>query len=126
MKKEDPLAEKDGISPQDLWDKPLLISQEQSDGGALIQWMQRKLSSLNITVAYNLLFNASIFVEEGLGYAIAFDKIINPSGNSPLTFRPLTPPLEVEMCLIWKKYQVFSKPAEKFLQVLLESLPESA
>lgn len=125
MRKDDILAEKASISPEDLWDKPLLLSQEQSDGGDLIQWMHKKLSSLNITVAYNLLFNASLFVEEGLGYAICFDKIINTSGNSNLVFRPLNPPLDVEMYLIWKKYQVFSKPAEKFLQTLRKTLSES-
>lgn len=122
MRKDDILAEKETISPKDLWDKPLLLSQEQSDGGDLIQWLHKELSSLNITVAYNLLFNASLFVEEGLGYAISFDKIINTSGNSNLTFRPLNPPLGIEMYFIWKKYQMFSKPAEKFLQQLRESL----
>lgn len=124
MRADDPLAQKESISPEDLWNQPLLLSQEQSDGGPLIQWMHKKLSSLNISVAYNLLFNASLFVEEGLGYAIAFDKIINTSGNSKLVFRPLSPALEVEMSLIWKKYQVFSKPAEKFLQALQETLEE--
>lgn len=121
MPKDCPLAAKDAISAEDLWDKPLLISQEESDGGRIAQWMQRKLSALNITVTYNLLFNASLFVEEGLGYAISFDKIINTSGSSDLVFRPLTPRLEVDMSIIWKKYQMFSKPAEKFLQVLTET-----
>ena len=118
MKSNDPLAEKTSILPEDLWDKPLMLSQEQSDGGPLTQWIKKSLDSLNISVAYNLLFNASLFVEEGLGYAVCFDRIINTSGNSPLTFRPLNPPLQVEMYLIWKKYQVFSKPAEKFLDAL--------
>ncbi len=120
MRKDAPLAAKETISPEDLWDKPLLISQEETEGGRIAQWMQRSLSSLNITAAYNLLFNASLFVEEGLGYAFAFDKIINTSENSPLVFRPLSPRMDVEMSIIWKKYQVFSKPAEKFLQMLTE------
>lgn len=120
MPKDAPLAEKETISPKDLWDKPLIISQQETDGGKLTQWLGRSLSSLNVTVAYNLLFNASLFVEEGLGYAISFDRIINTSGNSRLTFRPLSPNLTEEMSIIWKKYQVFSKPAEKFLQVLTE------
>lgn len=118
MKKDDFLSQKELISPDDLWDKPLLISQEESDGGPVLQWIHKKRSSLNIIATYNLLFNASLYVEEGLGYAICFDKIINTSGDSPLTFRPLNPPLEAEMYLIWKKYQVFSKPAEKFLETL--------
>lgn len=121
MPKDSPLAEKESIQPEDLWDKPLLISQEESNGGRIAQWLKRSLSSLNITVAYNLLFNASLFVEEGLGYAISFDQIINTSGDSQLTFRPLSPRLEVDMSIIWKKYQVFSKPAEKFLQALTDS-----
>lgn len=124
MRKDDPLAKKEAISPEDLWDKPLLMSQEQADGGTLIEWMKKSASSLNITVTYNLLFNASIFVEEGLGYAISLDKIINTSGNSKLVFRPLTPPMENEMYLIWKNYQVFSKPAEKFLQTFKDMLKE--
>lgn len=118
MKKSDFLSQKKLISPEDLWDKPLLISQEESDGGPILQWIHKKRSSLNIIATYNLLFNASLYVEEGLGYAICLDKIINTSGDSPLTFRPLNPPLEAEMYLIWKKYQVFSKPAEKFLETL--------
>lgn len=124
MRKDDPLAKKEAISPEDLWDKPLLMSQEQADGGTLIEWMKKSASSLNITVTYNLLFNASLFVEEGLGYAISLDKIINTSGNSKLVFRPLTPPMENEMYLIWKNYQVFSKPAEKFLQTFKDMLKE--
>ncbi len=112
MRKDAPLAAKETISPEDLWDKPLLISLEETEGGRIAQWMQRSLSSLNITAAYNLLFNASLFVEEGLGYAFAFDKVINTSENSPLVFRPLSPRMDVEMSIIWKKYQVFSKPAE--------------
>lgn len=124
MRKDDPLAKKESIAPEDLWNLPLIISQEQSDGGELIQWMHRNLSSLNIAAAYNLLFNASLLVEEGVGYAICFDNIINTSGNSNLCFRPLNPRLEAEMSVIWKKYQILSKPAEKFIQTLRASLNE--
>ena len=77
---------------------------------------------MNIVATYNLIFNASLLVDEGLGYAIGFDKIINTSGNSNLCFRPLKPGLEDEMNIIWKKYQIFSKPAEKFIAKLQELL----
>lgn len=80
--------------------------------------MKRSLSELDIIITYNLLFNASLLVEEGLGYAICFDRIINTSGDSRLCFRPLTPTIEIEMYMIWKKYQVFSKAAEKFLMMM--------
>ena len=121
MPKDSPLVDKDTISPEDLWDKPLILSQQEANGGEVMQWMKKKPSHLNIVSTYNLLFNASLLVEEGLGYAICFDNIIHTSQNSNLCFRPLAPELTTEMCIIWKKYQVFSKPAEKFLSSLMES-----
>ncbi|MCH1983117.1 LysR family transcriptional regulator [Ruminococcus sp. OA3] len=122
MRKDSPLAEKETIAPEDLWDKPLIVSQQENKGGTLTQWLKRQESDLNIVATYNLIFNASLLVDEGLGYAIGFDKIINTTGNSNLCFRPLKPGLEDEMSIIWKKYQIFSKPAEKFITVLQEHL----
>ena len=122
MRKDSPLAEKESVSPEDLWNQPLLISQQEIEGGRMSQWMKRRLSELDIIMTYNLLFNASLLVEEGLGYAVCFDRIINTSGDSRLTFRPLSPSIEIEMYMIWKKYQVFSKPAEKFLMMMQENM----
>lgn len=128
MREDSVLADRETISPDDLRDKPLILSQQESQEGSFAQWIERETSDLNIIATYNLLYNASLLVDEGLGYAIGYGNIINTSGNSRLCFRPLKPKLENKMSIIWKKYQVFSKPAEKFLEVLREllSLPESA
>lgn len=122
MRKDDPLAEKTSIRREDLWDLPLIVSQQESAGGQVLQWLKRDPAKLHITASYNLIYNASRLVDEGLGYALAFDKLIHTSGDSSLCFRPLNPPLETEMFVIWKKYQVFSKPVEKFIAILKESL----
>lgn len=114
MRKDSPLAQKDCITPEDLWDKPLIISRQHTAEALL----KRDLSQLKIIATYNLLFNASLMVEEGLGYALGFDKIINTSGRSTLCFRPLSPRTEESMSFIWKKYQVFSKASEKFLDII--------
>ncbi len=116
MKNDSPLAEKNYITPEDLWDKPLIISKQDDNTGRLTTWIKRELSELEIVATYNLLFNASLMVEEGLGYAIGFDKIINTSGKSALCFRPLSPKREEGMNIIWKKYQVLSKASEKFME----------
>ena len=121
MRKDSELAEKDYITPKDLRSKPLILSQQEAQGGTLTQWLGRDPEKLNIIATYNLFFNASLLVDEGLGYAIGLDKIINTSGNSNLCFRPFEPNLKVKMNIVWKKYQVFSKPARKFLEVLTDS-----
>ncbi|MDE5908281.1 MAG: LysR family transcriptional regulator [Lachnospiraceae bacterium] len=116
MRKDSPLAVKKTISPEDLWNTPLIVSKQDNNNGTLPAWIKKEISELEIVATYNLLFNASLMVEEGLGYAIGFDKIINTSGNSNLCFRPLSPKREEGMNIIWKKYQVFSKASEKFMQ----------
>ncbi len=119
MRKDSPLAEKDFICPQDLWDKPLIISHQQGEDQYLSQWLQRELSGLNVVATYNLVFNASLLVDEGIGYALCLNQLINTSG-SHLCFRPLSPKLEASACIVWKKYQVFSRAARVFFRELQE------
>lgn len=120
MRSDSPLTAKKTIFPEDLWDRPLIISNQDERSGTLSAWIKKEMSELEIVATYNLLFNASLMVEEGLGYAIGFDKIINTSCSSNLCFRPLSPKREESMTLIWKKYQVFSKASEKFMEKIRE------
>ncbi len=67
---------------------------------------------------YNLIYNASLLVEEGNGYALTLDRLINTTGHSPLCFKPLEPKLQVGLTLVWKKYHLFSRAAEYFIKTL--------
>lgn len=116
MRRDSPLAEKEYITPQDLWDKPLILSRQQKAGSDLSLWLEHDFSKLHIAATYSLVYNASLLVEEGLGYALCLDKIINVSGNSNLCFKPLCPKLEISLNLVWKKYSIFSKASDKFLE----------
>ncbi len=120
MKKNSPLAKKDFVTRADLIDKPLIISRESDKGGTMQEWFGCDIRSLNIKSTYNLALNASILVDEGIGYATCFDKLFNVSGKSRLCFRPLSPTLDIPMFIIWKKYQPFTKAARKFLEKLEE------
>ena len=117
MRRDSPLAGKEAVTPEDLWDKPLIISRQRGDDQYLAQWMKKEFSSLHIVATYNLIFNASLLVDEGLGYALGLDKLINTDGSS-LCFRPLSPALEASPSIVWKKYQIFSRPARVFLDCL--------
>ena len=120
MRRDCPLADKSNIQPQDLWDKPLIVSAQKTSISPLAAWFQRDVETLNVVATYNLVFNASLLVEEGLGYAMCFDKLINVSGDSALCFRPLSPRVEAEASIIWKRYQVLSKAAQKLIDALQE------
>lgn len=124
MRRDAPLAQKDAIRPEDLWDKPLILSRQHREGSALSLWLNRSEADLRIVATYSLLYNGSILVDEGIGYAITLDKILNTQGSN-LCFRPLTPALQAELCIVWKKYQVFTKAAELFLHAVHKSLLSS-
>ena len=74
-----------------------------------------------MVATYNLLFNAAILVEQGLGCALCLDQLVNTQSVDGLCFRPLEPELSLSMNLVWKKYQVFSPAAEVFLRSAREA-----
>ncbi len=122
MRKDSPLAQKEYITPEDLWDKPIIRSRQSIGKNKIGEWFKKSEEELNIVATGNLLYNMSLLVEEGLGYAVSLDKILNTSGNSNLCFRPLYPQLISHLDIAWKKYQVFPKCAEIFLKRLQENL----
>ena len=67
MRRDSPLAEKEAITPQDLWDKPLLLSHQRGGSGALFRWLKRDASQLNVVATYNLVYNASLLGGRGPG-----------------------------------------------------------
>lgn len=116
MKKESELAKHDIIEPKDLISEPLICSRQSLVKNSLSNWIGTDYENLNIVGTYNLIFNAALMVKAGLGYALCFDKLIDTTANQDLCFRPLANSEHSNLILAWKKYQVFSKPAEKFLE----------
>lgn len=122
MRRDSLLAQQNTVSPQDLWDKPLILSRQVDNKGDLYRWLKKDPSELRTVATYNLIYNASLMVDEGVGYAFTLDKLVNTTGSN-LCFRPLRPKLELGMYLVWKKSRIFSKAAEVFLERLQEGLP---
>ena len=77
MPKDSELAKKDVITPNDLMKEPLIVSRQGITRGELQNWFKLPEEKLNVVATYNLLYNASLLVEEGVGYALCLDKIIN-------------------------------------------------
>ena len=117
MKKEDVLAQKESIRFEDLTGLELICS-EQGMKFDISRWCGEKADQLKLSGTINLAYNGSVFVKEGLGYMLSFDKLVDTGSDSELCFRPLMPLLETKMYVIWKKYQVFTPIAELLLDEL--------
>ncbi|MBT2654611.1 LysR family transcriptional regulator [Bacillus sp. ISL-18] len=120
MRKDSPLASKDTIQAVDLLNVPLICSRQAMkqtfSKNEFADWFGEDFDKLNVVTTYNLAYNAAIMVEEGIGYAVTLDKIVNTSSDSNLCFKPLEPRLESCLNIVWKKHQVFSAAADLFLK----------
>jgi DNA-binding transcriptional LysR family regulator len=120
MRKDSPLALKDTIQAVDLLNVPVICSRQAMkqtfSKNEFADWFGEDFNKLNVVTTYNLAYNAAIMVDEGIGYAITLDKIVNTSSDSNLCFRPLDPRLESGLTIVWKKHHVFSAPADMFLK----------
>ena len=117
IRKDDPLASKEIITIADMKELPLIIPR------AAINLLSSdpSLTGLKIIAVYNLIYNASLLVEDGIGYAVGFEGLINTSGNSLLTFRHLENQISQQGSVIWKKYEVFTPAMNLFLEQLKRS-----
>lgn len=117
MPKDCPLANREVITASDLINQPLILSRQELSKGSLPKYLLEN-NKYRIVATYNLIYNASLMVHEGIGYAIGLDKLINTDCMSDLCFKPFEPQIESEIVLVWKKYQHFSKSAQYFLNTI--------
>lgn len=117
--KDSELATLDKITPNDLVGKDVIVSRQSFERGDITDWLGDTINDINIIAKINLIYNASVMVNEGLGYAITLDKLVN---NDNLKFIPLYPCLTSAPSIIWKKYQVMTKASEKFLNEITDVL----
>ena len=122
MRKDHPLAAFPSVRPEQLESAPLLCSNQMLSENGLSGWLGYDCKKLNIVATFNLINTPSLLVEEGVGCAFSFEHLMNLSGDSNLCFRPLSPRLTANSHVVWKKYQIFSKPAKKFLEILQAEL----
>ena len=120
------LAEKQTVSVTDLYNIPLIFSAQTYASHQRLEWFGVDYDSLNIVATYNLIYNATFMVEQGMGYAFCLGNLVSTDGNRNLAFRPFSPDLKIDLFIVTKKYQTFSPAAKIFLSYLREKLQKPA
>ena len=116
MRRDEPLAEKKAVTIADLSKLNLIIPRQFDHLTMISELIAEQGPDAHIVAEYNLIYNASVMVSEGIGSAIALDKLINVSGDSKLCFLSFEPRMEALCYFIWKRYPVFTKAASTFLE----------
>jgi DNA-binding transcriptional LysR family regulator len=122
LKKDDPLAQQAVIPLHELVRRPLILSRQVFRYPEFRKWIGRPQEDLDLRATYNLAYNASLMVREGMGIMITLEGLINTACDDTLAFRPVSPELSLGMSVAWKKYPVFSAASARFLEYLQEEL----
>ncbi|WP_164509378.1 LysR family transcriptional regulator [Companilactobacillus jidongensis] len=121
MSKDNPLANKSSLTPTDLRQQPLILYQEALDDGSLAEWFHQSNDDLNIVGTFDMYLSAKKMVEGDLGMALVLDNLVDYT-SSDYICQSLSPEIKIDVNLIWKKYQIFSEPAQLFLDSIRKTL----
>ena len=120
MKKNDPLADKNCITEDDIKKMPLIMHQRIGLQNEIAHWAGTDLESLTIAATYNVVHGSPVcFVRQGLGYFLTTRDLLAPTLDPEVCFLPLEPKLPTQLALVWKKYAVFSNAAKVFYESFL-------
>lgn len=121
MRKTEPMAAKQVITPGDLLGLSLLTSVQSRAQDTFRDWAGDLINQYHFVGSYNLLYNAELLVKAGAGMALAYDGIANLY-DQDLVFRPLAPALTDANILIWNKDRQLPNVAQLFLKLLRERI----
>lgn len=116
MRPDDPLAQKESITSQDLENLPVILPRRLNVQNELASWFGDSFDRLHVLFTSNLSTNGSIMVYNGLAYSVVIEGSVPFWDPSKITYRPLQPELTATSVLAWKKQQPFSLAATKFIE----------
>ena len=103
LRRDDPLARKKSIAPDNLLDRPLLLPRRFRMATELAGWAGYDARRLNVVGTFNLLYNAAHAVAEGVGSAVSIDGLFPEMLAKRLAFRPFAPVFYIEAYLAWQE-----------------------
>lgn len=115
LRKTHPLAQKEYIVKEDVWQETLLTSDRLSIQKELLNWLGKPAAELKILATYNIIDQAANIVDSGLASALTIEGAINLFASDRLVFRPLYPELSMTSVFAWKKLKADFGAASAFL-----------
>ena len=123
VREDSKLADKNRITPEDLAKIPLIMVKRSLVKNEFSGWFGEYYDHLQIAAVYNLLNNAAVMVQSGMGAALCFEV---GSHYDHLRFIPLSPEVETGCVLVWKRHQLLSNASEHFLEFMKKYLKSIA
>ena len=117
IRRDNPLAKKEHITIDDLDGIPLIMSDQNVGSNEMLSWYKGR--ELNVVAHYNLIYNATFLVEQGIGCSYCLGGLVNTEGRN-LVFRPFFPEMKAGVYAVTKKYRNLSSSVNLFLKMLMD------
>ena len=113
VREDSPLAVMEYVTPEDIRELPLIISERPMRDNELADWIGKKYEDLNIVSTYNLMYNAAIMVANGMGVAGCIKLDCRYEGTR---FVPARPSVKNNSVFAWKKALSQSQAVSSFIE----------
>lgn len=107
-------ADRSHVGIDEIIDLPLIIPSQTHDSDTFSNFT-------NIAGTYNLITNATYMVEEGLGYVLCLDHLVNTAGRN-FSFVKLDSDYKAHAYIVSKKYAYLSKASKLVYNEILKEL----
>lgn len=121
VRRDDPLAQKDFIKKEDILPRRLIMPRREIVQDHIAGWFGVEKNQLDIFASHNLINNAALLIEAGLGCVVCTGGCFEIRGGEHLCFVPLSPERTTGHVLAWKKNRVFHSAANRFREFVRET-----
>ena len=115
VKKDSVYAEMERITAEEITRIPLILHKRAELQRNLARWAGVDCERLNIAATYNVLNGGPVaMVKSGLGSVLTTNSMYDDK-DTGVCFKPLYPEMKNQYVLVWKRFHVFGKTSEAFL-----------
>lgn len=118
MRPDDPLAQKEYITKEDLLELPLILPERPSIQSELANWFGNDFEKLNISFTSNLGTNAAVMVTNGLGYSVSIEGAGKYWREDLLVQKKLYPEIRTSTIIAWRRNIPYSRAVKLFVDAI--------
>ena len=116
MKPDDPLADKEYITKEELLDKPLILPKRRNIQSELANWFGKDFNRIHISFTSNLGTNAGVMAIHGLGYPVSIEGAAKYWRADLLVQKRLYPEITASTVIAWRRNIPYSLAMNKFIE----------
>ena len=120
MRPDDPLAQKEVITKEDLFGLPLILPERIGVQSELANWFGKDLAKLRVAFTSNLGTNAGVMAMHGLGYPVSIEGAAKYWGKSRLIQKHLYPEIKSGVIMAWRRNIPYSQAVQKMIEKMQE------